>query len=245
MLIKNVPRRADLPFWHNLSFISSRHHCVCQRFVLAPSSDLTTDTISRPMSMSSRIENKARLWASGTSGTRAMSTGVLPPLPAISLGISGLIPFLAPPLYMIYNDWLFCADGEMMHLVYSASILSFLGGVRWGLTLSPTPHPAARPDWRNLTYSVTPSLLAWTGVLLHSPLGYVPITMGLLTAGIVDLVWKGYPFWFKALRLLLTCGALCSIALLFYIKFQEDRTLGAVQSIEGFKQKYQAWRNGL
>ena len=76
-------------------------------------------------------------------------------------------------------------------------------------------------------------------------LRYVPITIGLLTAGIIDLVWKGYPFWFKALRLLLTCGALCSIGLLFYIKFQEDRTLGAVKSIEGFKQKYQTWRNNL
>ena len=41
------------------------------------------------------------------------------------------------------------------------------------MTLSPAPHSAAQPDWRNLTYSVTPSLLAWTGVLLHSPLGYV------------------------------------------------------------------------
>jgi len=173
---------------------------------------------------------------------RHSSNGVIPPLPALTLGVSGLIPFFAPPLYMMYNDWLFCGDGEFMHLVYSASILSFLGGVRWGLTLSTGSKEL--PDWRNLTYSVTPSLLAWTGVLLHSPLGYVPITIGLLGAGIIDIAWAGYPPWFKILRTILTIGALTSIVMLFHVKYKSDKSLGVTKSIQGFKDKYYDWKNG-
>lgn len=138
----------------------------------------------------------------------------------------------------MYNDWIFCSVGEAGHLAYTALILSFLGGVRWGLTLPPTSTQA--PDWRNLTYSVTPPLLAWVGVLLHSPLGYIPITMGLVGAGVIDVVWAGYPTWFKLLRTLLTVGAIGSIILLFRVKYETDKTLGVYSSVEDIKN---FWRN--
>ncbi|KAL5252417.1 hypothetical protein ACHWQZ_G015253 [Mnemiopsis leidyi] len=186
--------------------------------------------------------SKSNIALKSINPVRHSSHGIIPPLPALTLGASGLIPFFAPPLYMIYNNWIFCSDGEFMHLAYSASILSFLGGVRWGLTL-PTGAKEI-PNWRNLTYSVTPSLLAWTGVLLHCPLGYVPITVGLLGAGVIDVVWAGYPPWFKILRTILTVGALTSIGLLFHVKYKTDKSLGVTASIQGIKNKYYDWKNG-
>ena len=56
------------------------------------------------------------------------------PTPALVLGISGLIPFVAAPLYMHYSG-AFLPEIATAQLAYGASILSFLGGVRWGLTL--------------------------------------------------------------------------------------------------------------
>lgn len=166
---------------------------------------------------------------------------LIPPLPALTLGVSGLIPFFAPPLYMMYNDGLFCADGEMMHLAYSASILAFLGGVRWGLTLP--DNSTQSPSWKNLTYSVMPALLAWAVILLQSPLGYIPVTAGLLACGVIDIAWPGYPPWFKILRFLLTSGALLSTFILFKIKWEQDKSLGVTKSIDEIKEKYHDWKN--
>eukprot|EP00116_Pleurobrachia_bachei_P009147 sb/3469409/ len=162
-------------------------------------------------------------------------------LPAFSLGLSGLIPFYAPPLYMVHNNYTYCLDGEAMHIAYAATILSFIGGVRWGLTLA--PGSGQPPDWKNLSYSVTPSLLAWSGLLIQAPLGYIPVTGGLLLAGTVDLLWTGYPAWFKVLRLILSAGALSSIGILLWVKQMEERDLGVKQQITDYRAKWVAWRD--
>ena len=73
---------------------------------------------------------------------------------------------------------------------------------------------------------------------------YVPITVGLLGTGMIDVAWAGYPAWFKILRTLLTIGALTSIALLLYVKYKSDKSLGATKSIQEFKDKYNDWKNG-
>ncbi|KAG0717440.1 Transmembrane protein 69 [Chionoecetes opilio] len=93
------------------------------------------------------------------------------PTPALALGISGLVPFVAVPAYMI-TAGIYEAELAQAQLFYGASILSFLGGVRWGLTL---PEGSTQPpDWHNLGYSVAPSLVAWLGLL-------APHTVGVLT----------------------------------------------------------------
>lgn len=137
------------------------------------------------------------------------------PLPALVLGVGGVVPFVAPPLYMVYYSGEYCSLLEQGHLAYGAVILSFIGGVRWGLTLA---HPYQGPSWRNLVYSVTPSLIAWPALLVQPMLGYSLLTAGLLTAGVIDVAWAGYPVWFKALRILLTVGAVGSIAVMVLLK---------------------------
>ena len=49
--------------------------------------------------------------------------------------ISGLIPFTAVPAFMFQTS-MFIPELAYAHLAYSAVILSFLGGVRWGSSIS-------------------------------------------------------------------------------------------------------------
>ena len=97
-------------------------------------------------------------------------------------------------------------------LAYGASILSFLGGARWGFAV-PESSPA-KPDWINLANSVVPSLLAWVAMLMSDSI--IPaVTMVIMGLGIslhYDLsLLPTYPSWFKALRSVLTFVAFFSL----------------------------------
>lgn len=133
------------------------------------------------------------------------------PKPALYLGFAGLIPFVTPTLFMAVSE-IYCPELAYAQLAYSASILSFLGGARWGFAL-PESSPA-KPDWINLTNSVVPSLLAWVTMLMSDSI--VPaatmIIMGLGISLHYDLsLLPTYPSWFKALRAILTTVALFSL----------------------------------
>ena len=110
------------------------------------------------------------------------------PAPALCLGLAGLIPFVSAPLY-IYNSGFFLPDVAFAQLTYGASILSFLGGVRWGLLVADDKR-----DWPGYTWSVSPSLLAWVSLLLPDlTVGYLLNISGLLAAGVLDLKHSSYP----------------------------------------------------
>ena len=49
-------------------------------------------------------------------------------------------------------------------LAYGASILSFLGGVRWGMLVNPGAPIAG--SWLQYSYAVAPSLVAWSALLM-------------------------------------------------------------------------------
>ncbi|KAG8437044.1 hypothetical protein GDO86_007938, partial [Hymenochirus boettgeri] len=133
------------------------------------------------------------------------------PKPALYLGLAGLIPFVSAPLLMNVTA---CYYPEMAYaqVAYGASILSFLGGVRWGYAI-PESSPA-KPDWMNLTNSTVPPLLAWFGLLFRDNISEsaVLVIMGLGIALHYDLaLLPTYPSWFKALRAILTLVAIFSL----------------------------------
>jgi len=137
------------------------------------------------------------------------------PAPALGLGLAGLIPFVAAPAYM-YNAGVFLPSIATAQLTYGATILSFLGGVRWGLLASGGPH--LPPTWSQYSWSVTPSLIAWAALLIPNQTAATTLcAAGLTTALVLDLKQQGYPDWFRGLRLILTLGAvvslLCSLGL--------------------------------
>ena len=140
------------------------------------------------------------------------------PAPALCLGLSGLIPFVSAPLYM-YNSGFFLPDVAMAQLTYGASILSFLGGVRWGMLVAGVGDDLP-PSWSQYTWSVTPSLISWTALLVPSATVGVPIcVIGLLMAAAVDLRQPSYPPWFRSLRFLLTFFAVFSLIMSSFFSY--------------------------
>lgn len=132
------------------------------------------------------------------------------PKPALTLGFAGLIPFVTPTLFMAVSG-IYCPELAYAQLAYGASILSFLGGARWGYTL-PESSPA-KPDWINLSNSVVPSLLAWITILMSDITPAVTmVIMGLGISLHYDLsLLPTYPSWFKALRSVFSAVAIFSL----------------------------------
>ena len=131
------------------------------------------------------------------------------PVPALVLGFSGLLPFLAAPAYIISCN-AFIGSVAVCQVAYGATILSFLGGVRWGITL--TEESGVRPSWFNLGYSVTPPLVAWLGLMMPNIiLSNLILIGGLAGAAYLDTVMWGYPPWFRALRFMLSFIAILSL----------------------------------
>uniref|UniRef100_A0A3Q2TZT2 Transmembrane protein 69 n=1 Tax=Fundulus heteroclitus TaxID=8078 RepID=A0A3Q2TZT2_FUNHE len=133
------------------------------------------------------------------------------PKPALILGFAGLLPFVSPTLLMAVTETYY-PQLAYAQVAYAASIVSFLGGARWGFAL-PESSPA-KPDWINLANSVVPSLLAWATMLMSDSI--VPAaTMAIMGLGIslhYDLtLLPTYPSWFKALRTVLTFVAFFSL----------------------------------
>ena len=134
------------------------------------------------------------------------------PIAALWLGPLGLIPFVAGAL----APWLLPAerlpDAGLALAGYGAVILSFLGGVHWGLAA-----PAGRP--LQIGLSVLPSLIGWLALLVANLYAPAP-ALWLLAAAFAallpgDLLAAGRglaPPWYPRLRLPLTLVAVACLA---------------------------------
>jgi steroid 5-alpha reductase family enzyme len=136
------------------------------------------------------------------------------PLPARSLGLAGLIPFWACALGLALFPGAGVAPETLLRaqVAYGAVILTFLGGVHWGVAL----RQAGAPSWLRLAWGVTPSLIAWCALLLPPRNGLGLLAFGLAIAFGVDLrtLAEGIaPDWYPRLRRILTTGALAALFL--------------------------------
>jgi hypothetical protein len=100
---------------------------------------------------------------------------------ALRLGYAGLLPFVLGALLV----WLVREDAHpwvVMALAgYAAVIVSFLGGIHWGLAFR---H--AEPPPRLLVWGIVPSLLAWLGVVMPPSAGLVVLAVMLAVCYAVD-----------------------------------------------------------
>lgn len=138
------------------------------------------------------------------------------------LGLAGLIPFIGLTGAAQFAPSPFNLAAVTGFYVYTAVILSFLGGARWGFELN------ARSDYPLvpvLIASNIPPLLAWFGVMLQltQPL----IGLGLLTGGMIaSWLWdvqssgagnRRLPVWYPQLRTVLTLTVLVCCGLIYWI----------------------------
>ena len=125
------------------------------------------------------------------------------------LGLLGLIPFWALAVGLAQTGlrpWDMAALDSAL-VTYAAVILSFLGGIRWGLAVARSERQDAALHY---IISVVPSLAAWMLLVLPEPLRLSCLGGLALLLAPIDrrLVPAGYaPPWFGQLRLILSCGA--------------------------------------
>lgn len=132
------------------------------------------------------------------------------PKPAVCITLAGLIPFIAPPLIMAVTKT-YIPILAFAQMVYGASFLSFLGGVRWGFALP--ENSSAKPDYLNLGSSIGPILFSWSAILFSERLNeaIVIVIIGLGISLHIELfLLPHYPKWFKALRTISTLVAFLS-----------------------------------
>lgn len=93
-------------------------------------------------------------------------------------------------------------------VAYGAVILSFLGGIRWGVAMSTlTSEQLLLP----LSVSVLPSLAGWSALLLPPRAGLLLLAVGFVSVLIADLRLQSAPAWFISLRVPLSAGAIASL----------------------------------
>lgn len=132
---------------------------------------------------------------------------------ALYLGLGGLIPFFTMALAAAFLKDASQDKATWALGAYGAVILSFLGGVNWGVLLH---DRASLKRWKPLVLSVVPSIIAWLALLLPST-----YMLSLLAAAMVlqyfldteSIRQKILPAWYGRLRLILTTGAVISLLL--------------------------------
>lgn len=128
------------------------------------------------------------------------------PAPAWVLGAAGLVPFFAGALVYAFGPPVYAGPALLALLTYAAVILSFLGGVRWGVEVMRTD----RPRWIAMIGSNLPPLMAWG--LLAAPFATPQWQLsGFLVGYLAQWLWDqtspSLPPWYARLRTLLTFGA--------------------------------------
>ncbi|WP_114395684.1 DUF3429 domain-containing protein [Oleisolibacter albus] len=151
------------------------------------------------------------------------------PAPALWLGLAGLIPFYGCLAAAVLVPGGLAPIAVQAQMGYGAVILSFLGGVHWGLAMTgagvaAVPATDAAPasmSWTRLGWSVLPSLIGWAALLLPRPgagLGLLTIGFILMLAGDMRAAAAGTaPRWYLPLRRLLTALVLVALTLMLLL----------------------------
>lgn len=138
------------------------------------------------------------------------------------LSLAGWIPFGA----LTIGLWVLVPDHVHYPLIiaalktYGAVILSFLGGMRWGIALKYTDEVLAR---KTFIYAVLPSLLAWVSLYLPVPYVFAVLALGFAGQGAWDAFAgdKGaFGLWFVKIRMVLTLLVSGSLIMAFFATVQ-------------------------
>lgn len=121
------------------------------------------------------------------------------------LALAGFVPFaVLTGAQFVPGATMIQTLGLAALKVYAAIILSFLGGIRWGIAVKTAP---AHGEMGTYLLSVVPSLWAWLAFFAPGPWGFVMFAFGFAAMGWWDraLVARGAaPRWFGFLRVTLT-----------------------------------------
>ncbi|KAJ3095566.1 hypothetical protein HDU97_006797 [Phlyctochytrium planicorne] len=140
------------------------------------------------------------------------------------LGVAGLIPFVSiTAVAVVVPESL--AVLQEVQLIYSSTILSFMGAVHWGLAMANYGH--STPNISRYVVSVLPPLLSFFSIVL------LPTSSAVLAHAVGFVGLLGYdlqvgregltPKWYPGLRILLTTGVVGSLVGTLLIGYNSPR----------------------
>jgi len=141
------------------------------------------------------------------------------PSSAFWLGWAGVIPFatFSALVFAGGGGGIDAATALRALIAYGTIILSFMGGVQWGLEMS--RREANAPQAIGLTASVLPALVAFAATFVEPLPALVILAAGFILLLAYDLsrIRAGIgPVWYGALRVQLsTAVVLCLVAAMF------------------------------
>ena len=136
------------------------------------------------------------------------------PLTPLILAVTGIIPFAAAAGVAAFSeDIIRAAQARLWLAVYAAVILSFLGGVRWGLAMRAEGFSPLV-----LCLSVLGSLAGWAFVLFGFSNTFSPALFAAVAA-LFALHWAwdvfagdhSAPTWYQGVRTIASLGAIVSL----------------------------------
>jgi len=133
---------------------------------------------------------------------------------ALTLGLLGLLPFWGASALYAFGEPNQRGVALLTLLAYSAAILSFLGGTRWGMEIAARRPPRASV----LVLSNAPAVLAWLllaaggGANLSEVQALAGFLLAFLVQGAWDIQAADAPPWHRKLRVWLTLGAVLALA---------------------------------
>lgn len=130
-----------------------------------------------------------------------------------------LLSYLGALLFLVLAVWLYAIaqdhpwrDGTILLLrTYAALMLSFLGGVRWGIAVG-----AGRAARGELALDAVPALLGWIALVVPIPYAFGLLAVAFAAQGAWDALSShagSIPGWFASLRVRLTMAATAAMVL--------------------------------
>ena len=146
-----------------------------------------------------------------------------PPQVPMALMFGGVIPFFsaAGAMFVLREDLALMNLSALWLLVYSAVILSFLGGVRWGAEIA----KRERPRFAELGPSVLGALAGWGFVMAGFQHGmqtwlFAGMAGAFVLHYLYDTISPELPLWYRRLRLWPSIGAVASLAFAYFLLTQ-------------------------
>lgn len=135
---------------------------------------------------------------------------------AARLGYAGLVPAVVLSLWLlgIPGDHPWWDRTVMLLTGYAAVVLSYLGGIRWGLALTEPGEDAANV----FAISVLPALGGWAALFVPPPYSFVLLAVAFAAHGAWDTLSAqrgSMPDWFARLRMQLTAGIVVTMIIAF------------------------------
>ena len=127
------------------------------------------------------------------------------------LGWAGVLPFAGLSTILLL-DWPGSKGTfEPMLIAYGAIILSFMGGIHWGIAMARAAGKDIPIQSWHLVLSVLPALIGWTATFFDTVYALAVLAVGFVALLIVDMNWASgncAPVWYGKLRLQLTSTVL-------------------------------------